>query len=87
MKQAKDLWHKVNRPNLMIKIPATREGLPAITEAIAAGINVNVTLIFARQRYLEVMDAYLKGLEKRAAEGQALEFNCLRSFIFCLTRG
>jgi transaldolase len=73
LKQAKELWHKVDRPNLMIKIPATREGLPAITEAIAAGINVNVTLIFARQRYLEVMDAYLKGLEKRAAEGQALD--------------
>lgn len=71
--QAKELWHKVDRPNLMIKIPATREGLPAITEAIAAGINVNVTLIFARQRYLEVMDAYLKGLEKRVAEGQELE--------------
>lgn len=71
--QARELWQKVNRPNLMIKIPATREGLPAITEAIAAGVNVNVTLIFARQRYMEVMDAYLKGLEKRAAKGQALD--------------
>ena len=73
LKQAKELWHKVDRPNLMIKIPATREGLPAITDAIAAGVNVNVTLIFARQRYMEVMDAYLKGLVKRAAEGQALD--------------
>ena len=71
--QAKELWHKVDRPNLMIKIPATREGLPAITKAIAVGVNVNVTLIFARQRYMEVMDAYLKGLEKRAAEGQPLD--------------
>jgi transaldolase len=73
LNQAKELWQKVNRPNLMIKIPATKEGLPAITEAIAAGININVTLIFARQRYLEVMDAYLKGLEKRADQGLPLE--------------
>lgn len=73
LNQAKELWQKVNRPNLMIKIPATKEGLPAITEAIAAGININVTLIFARQRYLEVMDAYLKGLEKRADQGLSLE--------------
>jgi transaldolase len=67
--EAKRLWQRVNRPNLMIKIPATREGIPAITAAIAAGINVNVTLIFARQRYAEVMEAYLKGLEQRVAEG------------------
>lgn len=67
--QALDLWKRVNRPNLMIKIPATQAGLPAITEAIAAGVNVNVTLIFALQRYREVMDAYLKGLERRDAEG------------------
>jgi transaldolase len=67
--EAKRLWQRVERPNLMIKIPATKAGLPAITEAIAAGINVNVTLIFARQRYAEVMDAYLKGLELRAAAG------------------
>ena len=73
LKQAKELWNEVDRPNLMIKIPATREGLPAITDAIAAGVNVNVTLIFARQRYMKVMNAYLKGLEKRAAEGLALD--------------
>jgi transaldolase len=71
--QAKKLWKSVNRPNLMIKIPATKEGLPAITEAIAEGINVNVTLIFSRQRYLEVMDAYLKGLEKRVKVGLPVE--------------
>ncbi len=65
--QAKDLWNQVNRPNLMIKIPATRAGIPAITEAIAHGINVNVTLIFAISRYCEVIDAYLRGLEQRAA--------------------
>lgn len=67
--QAKELWQRVNRPNLMIKIPATQAGLPAITEAIAAGINVNVTLIFSLQRYAEVIDAYLAGLEQRANQG------------------
>ena len=67
--QVKKLWPQVNRPNLMIKIPATKAGIPAITAAIAAGININVTLIFSLQRYSEVMDAYLKGLEQRAAAG------------------
>ncbi len=61
--QARELWQRVARPNLMIKIPATREGLPAIRRAIAEGINVNVTLIFSIQRYRDVMDAYLSGLE------------------------
>jgi transaldolase len=67
--QAKKLWRRVNRPNLMIKIPATKAGIPAITQAIAAGINVNVTLIFALDRYTEVIDAYLQGLEERVAKG------------------
>lgn len=69
LEEAKRLWQMVNRPNLMIKIPATTAGLPAITEAIAAGMNINVTLIFSRQRYREVMEAYLSGLEKRVAQG------------------
>jgi len=63
------LWQEVNRPNLMVKIPATEAGLPAITEVIAAGINVNVTLIFSRERYAQVMEAYLAGIEQRVAEG------------------
>lgn len=67
--QAKELWRRVNRPNLMVKIPATKAGLPAITDAIAAGININVTLIFSRERYAEVVDAYMKGLEKRVSDG------------------
>ncbi len=71
--QAKKLWQQVNRPNLMVKIPATRAGVPAITKAIAAGINVNVTLIFSIQRYLEVMDAFLLGLEQRNDSGLAIE--------------
>ena len=71
--EARRLWKQVDRPNLMIKIPATREGLPAITQAIAEGINVNVTLIFSLNRYAEVTEAYLKGLEIRAGEGLPLD--------------
>lgn len=70
--QAKQLWAKVDRPNLLVKIPATKAGLPAITEAIAAGISVNVTLIFSLQRYAEVIDAYLTGLEKAKNAGHDL---------------
>ncbi|MGN7859270.1 transaldolase [Microbacterium sp. 22303] len=65
--QAKELWAKVDRPNLLVKIPATKAGLPAITAAIAAGISVNVTLIFSLERYAEVIDAYLAGLEQAKA--------------------
>ena len=68
--EAKWVWSQVDRPNLMVKIPATKPGLTAITEAIASGINVNVTLIFSIKRYEEVMDAYLAGLEKRVAAGK-----------------
>lgn len=70
--EARRLWRRVDRPNLMVKIPATRAGIPAIRAAIAEGININVTLIFARQRYAEVMDAYLSGLEGRVAAGQPI---------------
>jgi transaldolase len=66
--EAAHLWWLVDRPNLFIKIPATVEGLPAITTSIAAGISVNVTLIFSPERYRAVMDAYLAGLEQRLAE-------------------
>ncbi|MBM9462608.1 transaldolase [Aeromicrobium sp. YIM 150415] len=66
------LWKRVDRPNLFIKIPATREGLPAIAATIAEGISVNVTLIFSLERYRDVMDAYLYGLEQAAAEGRDL---------------
>ncbi len=73
LEQAKQLWQRVDRPNLMIKIPATREGIPAITAAIAAGLNINVTLIFSLKRYAAVMDAYLTGLEQRVAAGQPVD--------------
>lgn len=71
--QAKELWQRVDRPNLMIKIPATKAGIPAIADAIAAGINVNVTLIFSRERYAEVMDAYMRGLEERVKAGLPID--------------
>jgi transaldolase len=67
--EAKQLAWLVERPNVMIKIPATKAGLPAITEVVAQGISVNVTLIFSLERYGEVMDAYLAGLEKAQAAG------------------
>ncbi|MGJ0388433.1 transaldolase [Microbacterium sp. CGR1] len=67
--QAKQLWAKVDRPNLLVKIPATKAGLPAITEAIASGISVNVTLIFSLERYAEVIEAYLAGLERAHSAG------------------
>jgi len=69
IEQAQALWERVNRPNLMIKIPATLEGIPAIRKTIASGINVNVTLIFSLERYAQVMDAYLSGLGDRLAAG------------------
>jgi len=79
--EAKWLWREVDRPNLMVKIPATKAGLPAITAAIAAGINVNVTLIFSRKRYIEVMDAYLSGLERRLQQGEDISnINSVASF-------
>jgi transaldolase len=67
--EAKQLWWLVDRPNLFIKIPATVEGLPAITATLAEGISVNVTLIFSLQRYGDVIDAYMSGLEQAAANG------------------
>ncbi len=67
--EARELWATVDRPNLMVKIPATEPGLPAITAAIAEGISVNVTLIFSLERYRAVMDAYLAGLEQAQARG------------------
>ncbi|WP_243057752.1 transaldolase [Nocardioides sp. SR21] len=74
---AQALWAAVDRPNVLIKIPATQEGLPAITAAIAQGISVNVTLIFGTERYREVMDAYLTGLE--AARDAGLDLGKIQS--------
>ena len=70
--QAKYLWNKINKPNLMVKIPATLEGLPAIRKAIAEGINVNVTLIFSIERYADVIRAYLDGIKDRLVLGKSI---------------
>ncbi len=67
--EARALWWMVDRPNLFIKIPATLEGLPAITQAISEGISVNVTLIFSLERHGAVIDAYMAGLEQALANG------------------
>ena len=68
--EAKRFWKMVDRPNLMIKIPATPEGIPAIFEALRSGINVNVTLIFSLQAYRDVTDAYIRALEDRNGRGE-----------------
>lgn len=73
LQEARRLWARVNRPNVMIKVPATTEGLSAIRQLIAEGINVNVTLLFAVARYEAVAHAYLEGLEARAASGHPVD--------------
>jgi transaldolase / glucose-6-phosphate isomerase len=70
--EAKRLFEAVNRPNLMVKIPGTPEGIPAVEEVIAAGINVNITLLFSVKNYEQVAHAYIKGLERRVAANQPI---------------
>lgn len=67
--EARRLWHSVNRPNLMVKVPGTSEGVPAIEQLISEGININVTLLFSKQAYERVAEAYMSGLEKLVASG------------------
>ncbi len=73
IEEGRYLWKAVNRPNVMIKVPGTKEGLPAITQLLSEGININVTLLFSVERYREVTEAYLKGLEKRLEKGESIE--------------
>jgi transaldolase/glucose-6-phosphate isomerase len=73
MAEARWLWRTVDRPNLMVKIPATREGIPAIEEMIAEGLSINVTLIFAVSAYEQVAEAYLRGLERRVAHDKPID--------------
>jgi transaldolase len=73
IKEARRFWKAVNRPNILIKVPATKEGLVAIKQLISEGINVNVTLLFGIPRYQEVVEAYLSGLEERVAQGKPVE--------------
>ena len=77
---AHSYWQAVDRPNLMIKIPGTPEGVPAIEQAIYDGINVNVTLLFSVEAYEAVAEAYIRGLERRHNEGQPLNINSVASF-------
>src|SRR3954447_26895600 len=73
MEEAREYWGRVDRPNLMIKIPGTDEGLPAIEESLYEGININVTLLFKVEQYERVMDAFLRGLERRLDEGKPVD--------------
>ena len=73
IRDARRYWQAVNRPNIMVKIPATKAGLPAIEECLAAGININITLIFSIQRYLAVAEAYVRALERRVENGQPID--------------
>jgi transaldolase len=70
--EARELWKKVNKPNLLIKIPATAEGLPAIRQCISEGISVNVTLIFGLPTYMKMANAYMEGLGSRLAQGKSI---------------
>ncbi|MFH1279342.1 MAG: transaldolase [Candidatus Eisenbacteria bacterium] len=71
--QGRELWKKVGRPNLMLKVPGTEEGLPVIEELLAEGMNVNVTLLFAVSRYEEVMSAFFRGLRRQIGEGKPVD--------------
>jgi transaldolase len=71
--QAREYWSELDRPNVMIKIPGTLEGVPAIEQAIYEGINVNVTLLFSVEAYAQVMEAYIKALERRHEEGKSVD--------------
>jgi transaldolase len=73
MQEARRLWGALNRPNVLIKVPSTAEGLPAIQQLISEGINVNVTLLFGLPRYRQVVEAYIAGIEARTSQGQAVK--------------
>jgi transaldolase/transaldolase/glucose-6-phosphate isomerase len=73
IEEARDLWRRLDRPNVMIKVPGTAEGIPAFETLTADGINVNVTLLFSVERYQECVEAYLSGLEKRVVQGRPIE--------------
>jgi transaldolase/glucose-6-phosphate isomerase len=77
---AEEYWRRVDRPNLMVKIPATSEGVPAIQSALTAGVNINVTLIFALQSYDNVIHAYIDALKARRAQGDSLGVHSVASF-------
>src|SRR5829696_6839989 len=80
VRQAREYWERVDRSNLMIKIPGTEAGVPAIEETIAAGINVNVTLLFSVESYSAIAEAYIRGMERRHEAGESLDVHSVASF-------
>src|SRR3954469_3564173 len=80
MEQAREYWGRVDRPNLMIKIPGTDEGLPAIEQMIYEGLNINVTLLFKVEQYEKVAEAFVRGLERRHEEGKSVDVHSVASF-------
>ncbi len=84
--QARHLWGAVGRPNVLIKVPATPEGIPAIETLIGEGINVNVTLMFSLEQYDAVAEAYMAGLERRAATGWGSDGHSIRGILLCQPR-
>jgi transaldolase/glucose-6-phosphate isomerase len=78
--QARDFWQRVDRPNVMIKIPGTEAGVPAIEDAIADGININITLLFSVEAYARVAEAYIRGLERRLEAGESIDIRSVASF-------
>jgi transaldolase/glucose-6-phosphate isomerase len=80
VKQAREYWDRVDRPNLLVKIPGTEAGVPAIEETIAAGINVNVTLLFSVESYSTIAEAYIRGMERRHEAGESLDVHSVASF-------
>jgi transaldolase/glucose-6-phosphate isomerase len=80
LREAREFWSRVDRPNLMIKIPGTQEGLDAIEEAIFEGINVNVTLLFSVESYENVTERYIRGMERRLEKGESMDVHSVASF-------
>src|SRR5688572_23290122 len=80
IKQAREYWERVDRPNLLIKIPGTEAGVPAIEDTIAAGINVNVTLLFSVESYSAIAEAFIRGMERRLEAGESLDVHSVASF-------
>jgi transaldolase / glucose-6-phosphate isomerase len=80
LEEARSFWERVDRPNVLIKIPGTEEGLPAIEQAIYEGININITLLFSVESYLAVTEAYIRGMERRLDEDKSMDIHSVASF-------
>src|SRR5205823_2953855 len=80
MEQAREYWGRVDRPNVMIKIPGTDEGLPAIEQMTYEGLNINITLLFKVEQYEKVIDRHIAAMQRRHAEGKSLDMHSVASF-------